>query len=48
MEKTLFAACHLLRFSLDAALNSKKNLEKKNQLIAAALHEPAANTQLDY
>ena len=25
MEKTSFDACHLLRFSLDAALNSKKN-----------------------
>ena len=29
VEKIIFAACHLLRFSLDAALNSEKKRKKK-------------------
>ena len=47
VEKNVYAACHLLRFSLDATLNSKKKKEKKIYNTNAAVHlMPAAYKHL--
>ena len=43
VEKNVSATCHLLRFFIYAAINRKKNLEKKNLLNVAVSSLPAAN-----
>ena len=40
MEKNVYVACHLLRFLLDAALNRKKELGKKNRANVAVPRNP--------